>query len=133
MFSPLTRFALSISVLSLISACGSRSSLPSSVSYSRLSTQRSTTSQSSFASSPTGTAGSRLTARQSGMQDVPAEDFENPEDLAAQDALIDSGSMVDPSAEANDDAGRSARSGGCANADYNEQLVCSGVPASMLH
>jgi hypothetical protein len=108
------KIALPLTLI-LLSACGSRSNLPSSVSYNSMSagSSRSTTTVQAASTSRASTtpaqssdldsAGSRLSARQSGMQDSGGISYGNAERTASREAQIDNGSMVDASASNNPD------------------------------
>lgn len=116
LFASLTLLA----TFALLSACSGASNPAAS----RVSAQnaRFTSQTGGLSGSSQTQVGSRLSARQTGMQDA-AEDEQNPEAQAAQDALIDAGSQADLDASPGDD---DARGGGCGGS-YEEELACQGA------
>lgn len=115
----------------LLTACSGRSTLPASVSYNSMSAgSRSTSSRASgtvSSQAADSSAGSRLSARQTGMQDSGGINYGNAERTANREAQIDNGSMVDDSAKNNPDTRSSEKANAGCGGGYDESLLCNGA------
>lgn len=128
--------AFSLTLMLLVACSGRTANLPSSVSYNSMSTSRGTSSRvissnvSAQSAQTADTTGSRLSARQTGMQDAEAPNYGNAERTANREAEIDSGSMVDDSADANPDSRSSEKASSGCGGSYDETLLCNGASGS---